>query len=158
PTAGLTLEQTALRLARCLVDRDLFVQPTVAVTLEGANATATYKKPKTAADVDRERYMAYVADIDPADPAFKAYKEYVEDPHHAYELPRTNPAVLFGRVHVDPRKLSPRAEALARVSKFIELQQADDRREKNPAERARREETMTRFLEWVTRRMDAPGF
>lgn len=158
PIAGLTVEQTAQHLARCLVDQDLYVQPTVTVTLEGATATGSYKRPKTAADLDRERYTAYVADIDPADPALKVYKEYVEDPQHAYELTKTNPAQLWGRAHVDPHKLSPRAERLAVLNKFIDLQRADDSREKNPAERARRNETMTRFLEWVTNRMDAPGF
>ena len=100
------------------------------MTLEGATATASYKKPKTAAELDRERYMAYVADIDPADPAFKAYKAYVEDPKHGFELTKPIPAALWGRVHVDPRKPSPRAEALELVLAFRNAQLAQDRREK----------------------------
>ena len=131
PTAGLTLEEAAQILARCLVDRDLFVTPTVTVTLDGATATATYRKLKTAADLDRERYLAYVAD-DADDPAVKRYKAFVEDARNAYDLTRLTPARLWGRAHIDRDRPSPRQAVLERTSAFIKARREEDARKRIP--------------------------
>lgn len=158
PVAGLTLDQTAQALARCLVYRELFVAPTVSVTLDGATASATYRRPKSAAELDRERYMVYTAAAERSDPALERYNEFVEDPLHAYELTKLTPARLWGIAQIDRDKPSPRQAMMERTVAFIRARREEDAREKDPAERARRLEAMTRFLDWVDEHIDTPGF